>query len=382
MGKLSGVFVRTVKPTDKITTYGDGRGGYGLMLRVLPSGRKLWQQRIILDGKPSHLGLGGYPLVTLAEARETALGNARAVRKGSDPRKPRRTPTVADYVDSAIALQRSTWKNPARSEREWRNVVNLYASGIVGKPVSAVSAADAKALLAPLWESKRETGRKLKQRLSVAFRIAVNDGHIASNPFDTVGAVLPKRKTKPTQHHAAIPYAAVADALDTVNAGERTWLGTKLAFRFLVLTATRSGEVRGARWDEIDGAVWTIPAARMKAASAHAVPLSKASLAVLEQARAIMDGSDLLFPSARGKQMSDSTLSKLLRENDIGAVPHGFRSSFRDWARVEAKAQRDVIEVSLAHTERNAVVAAYARSDLLDERRELMQQWGNYLCGE
>ena len=381
MGKLTGTFVRSVSPKDKTKTYGDGRGGYGLMLRVLPTGRKLWQQRVILEGRPSHLGLGGYPLVTLAEAREMAIANAQAIRKGDDPRKSRSAPTVADYLESAIALQRPTWKNPARSEREWRSVVNLYADGIVRKPVTAVSAADAKALLAPVWGTKRETARKLKQRLSMAFRIAINDGYIRDNPFETVSAVLPKRRAKAPQHHAALPYSAVADAVRAIGARERIWLGTRLAFQFLVLTASRSGEVRGATWDEVDvvAAVWTIPASRMKAATEHVVPLSTAALAVLRRARTIMDGSGLVFPSAKGRMLCDSTVSKLLRSNGIAAVPHGFRSSFRDWAAETQAAPREVVEAALAHANPNRVEAAYFRTNLLDQRRELMAKWAGYL---
>ena len=181
-------------------------------------------------------------------------------------------------------------------------------------------------------------------------------------------------------NHRALPHGEVADAVATV-AGTDAWTGTRLAFRFLVLTAARNGEVRGATWDEMDisDALWTIPATRMKAAVEHRVPLSDAALAVLDEARTIADPSDLVFPSITGRPMSDSTLSKLLRENAVAAVPHGFRSSFRDWAAECTPFAREVMEAALAHQVPDAVEAAYFRSDLLEKRRELMQRWADYV---
>ena len=237
-------------------------------------------------------------------------------------------------------------------------------------------------VLGPLWHHKRESAREVKHRLAAIFKLAMAQGHRPDNPLDIASAALPNRRgdAQRAKRQAALPYQHVAQALAIVDRGE-AWLGTKLAFRFLVLTAARSREVRGAHWHEvdIDAAIWTIPATRMKAGAEHRVPLSTAALTVIAEAREISDSSRLLFPSFRGRPMSDSTLSKLLRVRGIAGVPHGFRSSFRDWAAEKTSFQREVMEAALAHQVANKVEAAYFRSDLLEKRRELMQQWADYL---
>ena len=185
-------------------------------------------------------------------------------------------------------------------------------------------------------------------------------------------------------HHRALPHGEVAGAIAAVHATD-AGAATKLAFEFLVLTACRSGEVRLATWGEIDldAATWTVPADRTKTGRPHAVPLSGRAVAVLAEAREVSDGSGLVFPSTRpGRPLSDSSLSKLLRENGIEAVPHGFRSSFRDWCSERTNAPREVAEAALAHVVANQVEAAYARSDLFDKRRALMQRWADYLAGK
>ena len=376
--KLTSAFCRTVRPPTKgAKTYGDGRGGHGLTLCVRASGAKHWYQRLTINGKPVNIGLGPYSLVTLSEARATALKNHRAAYRGEDPRRKHGgVPTVAQAVaETAKARNASpTWTSP----------INIHARALLDKRVDEVTTTDAMAILVPIWSTKRDTAQKVKQRLSAAMRWAVAQGHRSDNPFgEAINAALPRNGHK-VVHHKALPHGDVADALRTIRTVKRAWIGTRLAFEFLVLTACRSGEVRGATWDEIDldTATWTIPAERMKMDTEHRVPLSAAALDILDQASEIADASGLVFPSARGKQSSDSTLSKLLRENGIQAVPHGFRSSFRDWCSEVARVPRDVAESALAHVEGNAIVAAYARSDLLERRRALMQQWADYLGRE
>ena len=185
------------------------------------------------------------------------------------------------------------------------------------------------------------------------------------------------------QHMRALPHGAVADALATVRASQAS-VTTKRAFEFLVLTAARSGEVRLATWDEmdLDTGVWTIPAARMKAKRDHRVPLSGRALAILHDVQRLSDGTDLVFRSLRGKPLSNMTLSKLIKELGIAAVPHGFRSSFRDWAAERTSIPREVVEAALAHTVQNPTEAAYARSDLFERRRRLMNDWAAYLNGQ
>ena len=382
--ELSAAFVRTVKADVRARTYGDGRGGYGLTLVVQPNGVKRWYQRLRIKGRPTNIGLGGYPLVTLAEARTLALENARIARAGHDPRQTRQrhVPTVAEIMDAVIERDAPTWRDRARTTREWRNGLARHAAALMNLRVDAVTSADCIGVLRDLWHTKRETAMKIKHRLSAIFKLAVAEGHRPDNPIDVASAALPNRRgdAQRSRSQAALPHAAVATALAIVH-GTDAWAGTKLAFRFLVLTAARSGEVRGALWAEIDAAkeLWTVPGTRMKAGVEHRVPLSSAAMAVLAEAQAISDHTGLVFPSVTGKPMSDSTLSKLLKENNVGAVPHGFRSSFRDWAAERTSFHREVVEAALAHKVANKVEAAYFRTDLLEKRGELMQQWADYL---
>ena len=382
-GLLTDRFVRRVRPDPVVRHYTDGRGAHGLSLRVQPNGFRHWYQHIKIDGRYTNLGLGGYPIVTLEEARAAAAANARLVAEGGDPRKTKRSaPTVAQILDALIARDSATWRNAERTARDWRNSLTKHAPAILRRRVDAVSSRHCISALTPLWNTKRETARKVKQRLSAVFKLAVAEGHREDNPIDAVDAALPKRRgaAQRAGNHRALPHGDVADALATV-AGTDAWTGTRLAFRFLVLTAARNGEVRGATWDEmdVDAALWTIPATRMKAAVEHRVPLSDAALAVLSEARDIADASGLVFPSVTGRPISIGTLGKLLHENGVAAVPHGFRSSFRDWAAECTPFAREVMEAALAHQTTDAVEAAYLRSDLLERRRELMDRWAKYI---
>ena len=208
-------------------------------------------------------------------------------------------------------------------------------------------------------------------------------GYRPDNPAgDAMGQALGRQQAI-VQHMRALPHGAVADALATVRASQAS-VTTKRAFEFLVLTAARSGEVRLATWDEmdLDAGVWTIPAARMKAKRDHRVPLSGRALAILHDVPRLSDGTGLVFRSLRGKPLSTVTLSKSIKVLGIAAVPHGFRSTFRDWAAEETNHPREVVEAALAHTVQNKVEAAYARSDLFERRRRLMDEWAAYLSGE
>ena len=230
-------------------------------------------------------------------------------------------------------------------------------------------------VLLPIW-----TARRIRQRIGAVMKWAVAQAYREDNPAgDAISAALPKNSMR-RQHQKALPYAEVADALGRVRASG-AHRSTALAFEFLVLAACRSGEVRGARWDELDiaAAIWTIPAVRMKAKLEHRAPLSGPTLDILDEARELADPSGLLFPSPTGRTLSDSTLSKLLREIGVGAVPHGFRSSFRDWAAECSNTPREVCELALAHVNSDRVEAAYLRSDLFQRRRDLMQAWADYV---
>ena len=375
---LSAAFVRTV---NKPGRYGDGRGGYGLSLlvRATRNGRlsKTWSQRLYINGKPAMVGLGNYPIVTLAEARAKCVENRRAVEQGRDLRSPQ-VPTVAEALERAIETRQQHWRNP-RTAKAWRSSVHNHAAAIVDRRVDQVSTADVLAVLNPVWTAKPELGRKLRQRLSMAFKWAVAADHIATNPAgEALAGVLP-RQTGNGGHFDSLPASEIPAALDTIDASAAFW-STKAAIRMLALTATRSSEVRGMRWDEIDGNVWTIPADRTKTAKPQRVPLSSAALALLQQACTLSDGSEYVFPNRRGLQTTVEALSKLCRDQDLAMTPHGLRSSFRSWC-AEQGINREVAEMSLGHTVRG-VEGAYQRSDLLEARAEVMEHWGQHLSGK
>ena len=377
--KLNAAFVRTIDQPGK---YHDQ---HGLILRVLPSRSKQWIWRGTVRGKRRDLGLGGYPYVSLAEARQTAFDYRKLARANGDPatlRAGRAVPTFTEAVETVIAIHAATWKDSGKSEKQWRASLRDYAMPRLSRRrVSDITTADVMAVLLPIWSTKRETARRVRQRIGAVMKWAVAEGYRQDNPAgDAIGAALPKN-TVHRKHQTALPHAEVGAALATIQASD-AYQATKLAFEFLVLTACRSGEVRGAQWQEVDleTATWTIPASRMKARLAHRVPLSERALAILHAARELKDESGLVFPSVTGRALTDSTISKLCRENNIGCVPHGMRSSFRDWAAECSDAPREVCELALAHVNSDRVEAAYRRSDLFERRRKLMETWAAYIA--
>ena len=379
---LTAAFVARVKTPGR---YGDGGlGGLGLYLRVhrMKSGRvsKSWGQRIRVAGKPTNLGLGSYPVVTLREAREKALENRRAVHWGHDPRDAG-VPTFEAAVEKVIAIHSPTWKNPSRMAGQWRQTLRDYAHPRIGrKRVSEVATVDVLAILKPIWSSKPATARAVHQRIGAVMKWAVAKGYRPDNPAgDAIAAALP-RNGNAIRHHKALPHGEVAAALAEVRDSE-SHAGVRLALEFMVLTATRSNEVRGAACDEVELDVWTIPADRMKAKREHRVPLSGRALEILEEARKLHGGGEIVFRGAKGGRIHASMFSKSLRRLGIAGTPHGMRSSFRDWCS-ETGVAREVAEAALAHVVKNKVEAAYARSDLLDRRREVMQAWADYLASE
>ena len=379
---LSATFVKTVSQPGR---YGDGRGGNGLSLLVKrgSNGRvaKSWAQRLWTHGKAFNVGLGGYPKVSLAMARSRALDNVQKMELGEDPRiKPDAAPTFREAVEMVIAIHQEGWRND-RIAGQWRSSLDTYAMKRLGNlPVDKVTTADVMAVLTPICISKRETARKVRQRIGAVMKWSVAQGYREDNPAgEAIGAALPKAAQQ-VKHHRALPFAEVGGAIAVVRDSD-AWPATKLAFEFLTLTAVRSGEVRNATWDEIDEAqaTWTIPPGRMKRGLEHRVPLSEAALDVIRHARELNDGSGLLFPSPTGRPLTDSTMSKLLRENNIECVPHGMRSSFRDWAAECSDAPREVCELALAHVNNDRTEAAYRRTDLFEKRRDLMQQWAEHV---
>lgn len=377
--KLSASFVKTVRRPGR---YGDGRGGYGLSLLVKPTstGRisRTWAQRLYINGKAVNLGLGAYPLVTLKGARARALENRRTLARGMDPRSGG-IPTFALAAEKVIAIHRANWKPDGDTEQQWRASLRDYVYPKIGhKTVNKITTTDVMAVLLPIWNEKRVTATRVRNRISAVMRWAVAKEYREGNPAgDTIAAALPKNGVR-IVHHRALPHAQVAQALAGVRASTSQPV-TKLAFEFLVLTASRSGEARGAKWAEIDvgAATWTVPGKRMKSGREHRVPLSSRALEVLAQARHRGNGSDLAFPSPSGRKLTGNTLSLVCRRLEIAAVPHGFRSSFRDWC-AERGVSREVAESALAHAVKG-VEGAYLRSDLFERRREVMEAWADYV---
>ena len=362
---LSAAFVRSAPP-------GRHADGNGLYLFVQPSGTRSWIQRLLVRGRRRELGLGSLALVPLAEAREKAL---------AEKRRSQGIPTFAEAAARVLEQKRAGWRNP-RHPREWMSSLRRFAFPRIGKmPVSEVTSADVLEILTPVWHQQAPTARRVRQRLRAVLEWSVAMEFRIDNPCDRIGPVLGPQQDV-TEHMQALPHREVAAVIRRVRASQAVPVA-KLALEFLVLTAARWGEVRWAEWEDIDrdGRVWTVPARRAKTNRRHRVPLCGRALEILEAAQALEEGAGpLVFTHGGGKPLHDSQLRRLLHELGIAAVPHGFRSTFRDWAGEETDHPREVIEAALAHVVRNRVEAAYARSDLFERRRILMDDWARYLA--
>jgi len=385
--KLTYVFTKSIGEPGK---YHDG-GGLGLYLRVDPGGAKFWVQRITVNGKRRELGLGSPPVITLANVRETALENKRIVRAGKDPlqakRQARVIPTFEEATYKVYELNKPTWNN-AKHAAQFISTLQTYAFPKIGQlKISDITTSDVMAVLTPFWTVKLETARRVRQRIGTVMKWAVAQGYRDYDPAQNVIEALPKQN-KVQNHRKALHYSEVAGC---INAIKRSKAGdaTKHALEFLILTASRSGEIRNARWDEISVSislssplpVWSVPADRMKAKRLHTIPLSTRAIAILGEAEALSDGSGLVFPGTnQGKALSDMTLSKLVKELGFDADVHGFRTSFKTWAQEKTDFANEVSEMALAHTIKNKAEAAYARSDLIEKRKEMMEQWAEYLA--
>ena len=375
---LTAVFVERVRKRGK---YYDT---LGLYLRVDPTGRRYWEQRVTVRGRRRTLGIGRYPIVTLKVAREAALENLRVVQAGDDPillrRAVQRVPTLTEAARAVLELHRSKWSSCRHANLWMASLEQHVLPRLGGVPVSDLTSSDLLSVLTPIWSSIPDTASRVRQRVSLVMRWAIAQGFRTDDPAgDALTTVLPSL-TLTKAHYRALHHSQVSAALDTVRSSD-AYPSTKLLFEFLVLTAARSGEARFSQWAEIDLGLstWTVPAERMKARREHQVPLSTRVLAVLDEARERFSGDGLVFPSKTGRPPSDATVSKLIRELGIRAVPHGFRSSFRDWCG-ESGVAREVAEACLAHVVSNKTEAAYARSDLFNRRVPVMQDWANYVA--
>lgn len=398
--------VERIAKLKKVGMHGDGGGLY---LNVAKGGSKSWIQRIQVDGKRVDKGLGGYPAVSLSQARRQADANRVAAQAGENPWPPKarvnrmaakqkgpRVPTFKEATQEYYELNHPSWKS-AKHRATWLQSMELYVFPDIGDiPIDEVTSRDILAVLHPLWPRIPDTAMRLRHRMRAVFRWAVSYEFIESNPAgERIDGALP-RVPRSTDHYAALHYSLVPEAywklVRTREPGDSSPRSmTLLALRLLILTAARSAEVRHMTWDELaegdtnkpeDGGLWVIPAARMKAAKEHRVPLSPQAMTVLKQRkREYRSNTLLVFFSERSllSPIGENALGTRCRIDGLGGSAHGFRSSFRDWAAEQTSLSREAAEMCLAHTPGNRVERAYFRSDLLDQRRELMNLWGEFV---
>lgn len=362
--------------------------GNGLYLVVDPSGAKRWLLRIMVQGKRTDIGLGGLSIVSLAEAREKALEHRKIARSGGDPLAAKREakkvyPTFRVAAEAVHEQHKAAWDN-AKHTQQWINTLKDYAFPVIGDMrVDRIDTPDILRVLSPIWLTKAETAKRVRQRISSVFDWAKASGfREGDNPVDGVTRGLPKQ-TGREQHHAAMPFVEVPAFVKAMKATNANMI-SKLAFELLILTATRTSEVRLAEKSEFDLSekLWTIPAERMKAKRIHRVPLTDRMIEIFEEASQFAGTSRFLFPGlSLEKPLSNMVFLKILERMNVSVTAHGFRSSFRDWASETTSFPRDVVEMALAHTIENKVEAAYRRGDLLDKRRELMSAWNDF-CRE
>ena len=363
--------------------------GGGLYLYVSKTGRKSWVQRITIAGRRRDIGLGAFPSVTLAKARQKAFENRAIVAEGRDPLAEKHAPPMPTFRKAAHVVHEANkprWRNPSHITG-WIQTLERHAVPKLGRmPLDEIDRRDVLEVLTPIWTTRPETARRVRQRMRTIFRWGMAHGFMESNPAGEAidGALPPMPKVK--AHFRALPYQEVASALETVEASQAS-IASKLCFRFLVLTAARSGEARGTSWNEIDlqDRVWRIPGGRMKGGAEHRVPLSRQAVELLGESTALREETELVFPSPlkTGEPLSNMSLMKVLRSVGLAerTTVHGFRSSFKNWTLEQTDTPWAVSEAALAHILGNSTEQAYARSDLFERRRSLMQQWADYLLG-
>lgn len=370
----------------------------GLLLQVTPTGARSWLLRVTVKGKRPQIGLGSYPDVTLAQARERARSIKDMIWQGIDPLAEKRRLTFAQAMEKTLEARTAEFRNE-KHKKQWRSTLDTYAIPVLGDmAMSDISVSDVLRVLEPIWITKTETASRLRGRIEAVLSWATVGGHRAGdNPARWRGnldAVLPKpSKIAKPKHYPALSLDDAAEWFSDLR--KRDGMATR-ALEFVALTAARSGEVRGATWAEIDmrSSLWIIPAERMKAGKEHRVPLTKEAMALLTELPK-MAGSDYVFPAARGGALSDMSLSACMRRINQAhegrfadprsgrpAVPHGLRSTFRDWAAERTEFERDMAEIALAHNVGSAVERAYRRGDMLEKRRHMMAAWTRFLKGE
>lgn len=390
MAALTGKLTKKLVESLGAGRFGDGNGLY---LVVDPGGARRWIVRVTIKGQKNRkgaplrtdFGLGGANVVTLNQARDRALEYRRMAKQGLNPRfnAQREIPTFEEIAQQVHIDRMPTWKN-AKHGQQWINTLRDYAFPKIGRmPVDSIDQPEILMCLSPIWTEKHETARRLAQRLKVVLDVAKSKGfRFGENPVTAIkdAGVLPKVVKKP-KHHRAMDWQDVPAFYGELS--KRDAVAAK-ALMFTCLTGSRTGEVLGMRWAELDfdARLWTCPAIRMKTGEDHRVPLTDEMLAILEPLKALK--SEYVFEGQkRHKPLSNMAMLMLLRRMGVeGVTVHGFRSTFRDWASEIANAPREVAEMSLSHKVGSNVERAYARSDLLDKRRVLISQWSKFVSGD
>ena len=371
-------------------------GVAGLYLYVLETGARSWVLRTMVGDKRRHMGLGGYPDVPLAKAREKARAAKESIEQGVDPIAQRverasslkaqqaTQKTFEEAATAFIAAKEKAWKN-SKHRAQWSSTLKTYAYPHMGSLlVKDIDQEHVMKVLEPIWETKTETATRLRGRIeSILDWAKTRQYRSGENPARWKGhlenLLVAPSQIQEVENHKAVPYKDIAQFM--ANLRTREGLAAR-ALEFAILCASRSGEVRGALWSEIneEEAIWIIPAKRMKAGKEHRVPLSAAAVKLLK-ALPRSESSDLIFLGTKNKPLSDMALTAVMRRMEVDAVPHGFRSTFRDWSGDCTPYPRDVAEFALAHKLSDKVEASYRRSDALEKRRQMMEDWASFCAG-
>ena len=393
-------FLKSARSVETVTKTGYHRCDRGLYLQVSRTGTKSWifRYKSPVTSKQREMGIGSLEVVSLAEARKIAVETRLQLLKGIDPINERKrikqdnllkqakTMTFEEAAEQCIVSKKPEWKN-VKHTKQWSNTLKTYAYPVFGKlPISELSTDLVLKALDPIWLSKTETASRIRQRIETVWDWARARNYVeGENPARLRGhldkLLANPAKVKKVKHHPAVPYKDIYLVIKNL----RELIGnTSLALEFMILTATRTGEVRGAKWQEINlnDAVWTIPEDRMKTQREQRVPLSIRAIDILKSLKSNHNPEDFIFMGGKiGRGLSDGAMLVLLKKMKIGAyTPHGFRSTFRDWAAEEAhQFSNETVELALSHTIRNKTEAAYRRGDQLERRRELMNEWNKYI---
>ena len=379
----------TAMRVSRLSTPGRYADGSGLHLVIDKSGAKRWVLRTVVRGRRRDMGLGGVRTVSLAQARLTAQRYRAIARSGGDPLEERRreSKAIPTFEKAAITVHAGlepSWRN-AKHAAQWINTLKRHAFPLIGpRPVSQITSADVLRILAPIWTAKPETAKRISQRISAVIRWArASEFYTGDDPVEAALAGLP-RQIHDVQHHESLHFDHVPDLVRKLRVCTAK-PESKLALEFLILTAARTIEVLGAKWDEVDfeKRLWVVPASRMKIKETHRVPLTSHAMDLLDQARALSPESEFVFPNQiTGKPLSYNTLLFVLqRRMRLSATVHGLRSSFKDWASETTNFSNEVSEKALSHKIPSKVESAYRRGDLLEKRRHLMAAWSDYVCG-